>query len=898
MSVKNVCIKSFTGIDNICTKCYGGGYCKTAKSLKAVLFSVLFLSFLLLNTTFISCAGGASGPKGSEPEGTALAIKLPDTSKTIYNKEEIVSFTVTVSSGSFTSTKSANKGETMLFSNLPVGTYSVKAYGKTSTGAVAARCETSVKIVAGETTTTTLHLARLEHWTVTFQNEGGSTISTQDISDGYKATKPANPAPSAGKAFSFWTADATVSDSSTPFDFNTPITGDTTLKPVFGVITYTVKYVSPVGSFTASDFTASTASSYSLPSTSSVTGLTFADWYADAAFTSSVDAASVSDVTTFTKKDDLHYEKSIYAKWTAKVQFKGEDISTGSMTALSSDVTVTYGGKVSNPGDPTVPTGATFGGWYTGTYNESTGKVTFGSEYDFNSAVTEDITLYAKWNFVMHKVTYISDPYEDPDIPETEFREIQGLSYGDMYPGYGYLEELGLYFMGWTDDENYTLSTAPTTSIPANTTEDVTLYAIWHAQVSFAVTGYSLQQIRYGDAVTKPADPTRDGATFGGWYKGTEDAVGNVTLAAEAYDFDDADANKVTTSFTLYPKWNATVTFNSMGGSAVTAQSVACGQKATAPTAPTKTGYPFRAWYTSEDGGTTLSDTAFDFDTAITENITLYAKWGFDISELSSYLASLPNGSMSNPNVLPAITGLTTSNWTDIKAALTANSTKFVDLSATTLPEGITDMRQGFEDCSNMVKSPSIPNGVTSLQYCFSGCTSLTTAPVIPTGVTNMCACFDTCTSLTTAPVIPDTVTNLWQGFHGCSSLTAAPSLPNSVTTLGHCFSGCTSLTAAPELPDNVSDIQSCFKDCTGITTAPVIPHRASGGIQMANTFSGCTNLRGDVIIKTSITVAHYFGNTFKDVTGISVYVPDEATKQNLINKHPDLSDAINIGEP
>ena len=137
MSVKNLAKKSFTAIDKNCVKCYGGGYCKTVKplkeveSLKAALFSALFLSFLLLNTTFISCAGGASGPKGSEAEGTALAIKLPDTSKTIYNKEDIVSFTVTVSSGSFNSTKSANRGETMLFSNLPVGNYSVKAYGKT-----------------------------------------------------------------------------------------------------------------------------------------------------------------------------------------------------------------------------------------------------------------------------------------------------------------------------------------------------------------------------------------------------------------------------------------------------------------------------------------------------------------------------------------------------------------------------------------------------------------------------------------------------------------------------------------------------------------------------------------------------------------------------------------------
>ena len=42
----------------------------------------------------------------------------------------------------------------------------------------------------------------------------------------------------------------------------------------------------------------------------------------------------------------------------------------------------------------------------------------------------------------------------------------------------------------------------------------------------------------------------------------------------------------------------------------------------------TKDGYTFLGWYTSEDGGTTLFDTAFDFTgTTITGDITLYARW-------------------------------------------------------------------------------------------------------------------------------------------------------------------------------------------------------------------------------------------------------------------------------
>ena len=78
---------------------------------------------------------------------------------------------------------------------------------------------------------------------------------------------------------------------------------------------------------------------------------------------------------------------------------------------------------------------------------------------------------------------------------------------------------------------------------------------------------------------------------------------------------------------TLTAKWNATVTFDANGGSAVASQTVREGGTASSPTAPTKSGFIFAGWYTSTDGGTTLSGTAFSFSTAITADTTLYAKW-------------------------------------------------------------------------------------------------------------------------------------------------------------------------------------------------------------------------------------------------------------------------------
>lgn len=65
------------------------------------------------------------------------------------------------------------------------------------------------------------------------------------------------------------------------------------------------------------------------------------------------------------------------------------------------------------------------------------------------------------------------------------------------------------------------------------------------------------------------------------------------------------------------------VSFNSMGGSAVQSQSVADGDKATEPTAPTKQGYTFVEWCSD-----LALTTAWDFSTdTVTSNMMLYAKW-------------------------------------------------------------------------------------------------------------------------------------------------------------------------------------------------------------------------------------------------------------------------------
>ena len=91
-------------------------------------------------------------------------------------------------------------------------------------------------------------------------------------------------------------------------------------------------------------------------------------------------------------------------------------------------------------------------------------------------------------------------------------------------------------------------------------------------------------QIRANTRAAQPDNPTKEGHTFIGWYKGEE-----------KWNFADA----VTEALTLTAKWTAnryTITFDTAGGSEVAPITQDYGTTITAPAAPTRTGYTFAGW--------------------------------------------------------------------------------------------------------------------------------------------------------------------------------------------------------------------------------------------------------------------------------------------------------------
>ena len=143
-------------------------------------------------------------------------------------------------------------------------------------------------------------------------------------------------------------------------------------------------------------------------------------------------------------------------------------------------------------------------------------------------------------------------------------------------------------------------------------------------------------QIKYeiGSRALTASFPTyeKTDAVIYGWkyYKnpvsGSTDVPGNVLV----------DEQGLVISFTVTPQpayfvaqWKdvCTVTFETFGGTFIDSQIVDVGSYSYEPgETPYKNGYLFNGWYTSDDGGATLS-APYDFTKPVTQNITLYASW-------------------------------------------------------------------------------------------------------------------------------------------------------------------------------------------------------------------------------------------------------------------------------
>lgn len=270
---------------------------------------------------------------------------------------------------------------------------------------------------------------------------------------------------------------------------------------------------------------------------------------------------------------------------------------------------VAVGGTASVPETPTRD-GYVFSKWTTDVAGEH--------EYDFATTVSAPITLYAQWT---EAKTVTFDSQGGSEIAA------QQVQTGKPAVRPENPERVGYAFAGWYTSADTSGSEYDFT---AAVNDDVTLYAKWTPNM-YAVTfdsqggsAVDAQQVAYGGYATQPATPTRDGYTFVGW---TTDAAGTTP-----YGF----GMPVTGDITLYAKWDDagatyhTVTIHLNDGDDYSSDLpqdmtlfVKEGEKLTIPdSAPSRGGYRF-AGLTSDE----QRKTDYDAGTAVTADMTLYAKW-------------------------------------------------------------------------------------------------------------------------------------------------------------------------------------------------------------------------------------------------------------------------------
>ena len=383
-----------------------------------------------------------------------------------------------------------------------------------------------------------------------------------------------------------------------------------------------------------------------LPANPTKTGYTFVGWYLDKNFTQAYD----SEVSTITA------DFTLYAKFEQSVMYinvvtNGGTVTVNGVTENERAVVAVTKGQAYTLPTP-VKTGYNFIGYtldgeefpLSGTYQKDN-SITVRAQYELNSYSIDfyDGTTLLTTATVTHgaKIAYTGDSSN--------------------------LTKKGYTFAGWYKDSELTsaFNTATETA-----SADLDLYAKFTAN-SYVITvnndngtANGTLNVVYNSTYTL-STPTKDGYTFAGYtLDGAEFAL-NGTYAID---------NNVTIKAT----WTINTYTVSIDG---VEQDVLYGQKVVLPTP--EVGYEFAGLYTDED-----FENAFDKDTLVSSDLTLYAKYSAKIYSIKINLlrndASVAGGTSVSVTYGQEyqLNTATTTNENYVFVNYTYNGTEF-DLSGT-----------------------------------------------------------------------------------------------------------------------------------------------------------------------------------------------------------------------
>lgn len=320
-------------------------------------------------------------------------------------------------------------------------------------------------------------------------------------------------------------------------------------------------------------------------------------------------------------------------------------------------------------------------------------------------------------------------------------------------------------------------------------------------------------------------------------------------------------------------------TFDTRGGSFVAPQRLAANTKIAEPTTPTKGDMMFVGWYADPE-----LTTAWNFNTTISADTTLYAKWKYGEGQLPTMLNGTDGADASweitedgtltikcdkpgaqikplwgkpagGTNDFPRVDhwspmrdkvkrvvmepGITLASEGDTPANMDywfAGMTKLSDINNIYLPKGVERVTHLFGQCESLTTLPegfSFPESLVDMNGMFYK-SALSTLPSdfrLPSKLISANSVFNS-TNIVSLPAgftLPSTVTDVAWMFSTCKSLKSLPEgfTFSSVTGTLRCtaaFQECSSLKVLPDgfaLPANVSDVRYMFTKCTSLETLP-----------------------------------------------------------------------------
>ena len=403
------------------------------------------------------------------------------------------------------------------------------------------------------------------------------------------------------------------------------------------------------------------------PPTPTRDGYTFAGWYWHADYSGYTDEQKAADkvdfdqavtgqtVTMFAQwtKDEVQNETDVLYVANGGKFFDGQEVQRG---LTDSD------GMMRQPAAPTRD-GYTFAGWYwVSDLSVLTEEQKEQNKVDFGQPVTKPhVTMYAQWvkNQDEINVLYAANGGQFADGNDT----MQGVADSDgvmRQPAAPTRE--GYTFDGWywhADYSGYTdeQKAADKVDFSQPVQSDVNIYAQWtknadqnEIDVLYAAnggqfaTGETFQQgVTDSDGMMRqPAEPTREGYTFAGWYW-VSDLSG---LTDEQKDLNKVDFSQSVAGkehVTVFAQWTKNqeqndhaVMYVANGGQFATGETFQQGVTDSdgvmrQPAAPTREGYTFDGWYWHADySGYTDEQKAadkVDFSQPVQSDVNIYAQW-------------------------------------------------------------------------------------------------------------------------------------------------------------------------------------------------------------------------------------------------------------------------------